>query len=132
MKPVHRVYAFAAATRIATLTLAIVSYLWTGSYDSSAEIVFNPATAMERCLTAMLRWDALYFEHIADQGYVYEQEHAFFPVLPFAARIMSRAGNTDGGVLLSGEEIRLIDFYLKLFSRCWVCRMLAAFYWAAS
>ncbi|KAI0740196.1 GPI mannosyltransferase 2 [Earliella scabrosa] len=43
--------------------------------------------------SAVLRWDAFHFAHVATDGYVYEHEWAFFPGLPHT---MSRAGRVIG------------------------------------
>lgn len=85
-----KVYSVAIASRLITIALAIVSYLFTGSYDSSAEIQLE--TSSHHVLNVFLRWDALYFLHIAEHGYVYEQETAFFPLMPLLARELSNTG----------------------------------------
>ncbi|KAJ1913486.1 ER membrane glycoprotein subunit of the GPI transamidase complex-like protein [Tieghemiomyces parasiticus] len=41
-------------------------------------------------LRVFVRWDAIYFVHLAEEGqYVYEQEHAFFPMLPMTMRVVA-------------------------------------------
>ncbi|KAI7871482.1 GPI mannosyltransferase 2 [Spinellus fusiger] len=125
MKTLHRVYAFAAVTRLVTLFLGIASYLYTGSYDTSAETVLSchltKSTFVQRCLTALLRWDALYFLHIAEHGYVYEQEYAFFPMMPVAARLLSDTllsplhnalGNIKYTLILGGAIVSNVSFVL--------------------
>jgi hypothetical protein len=39
-----------------------------------------------------VRWDAIYFLSIAERGYVYEQEHAFFFGLPLLMRMVANTG----------------------------------------
>lgn len=80
-----QVYSFAILTRLVTVSLGLLTYYFIGSYDSSAEI----QTGSTNVLNAFLRWDALYFLHIAEHGYVYEQETAFFPVLPLLTRLLA-------------------------------------------
>jgi phosphatidylinositol glycan class V len=79
------VYKIAAGSRLVTIAFAIITYLYTGSYDSSAEIQLETPSI----LTVFLRWDALYFLHIAEKGYIYEQETAFFPVMPLLSRLLA-------------------------------------------
>ncbi|KAI9254454.1 GPI mannosyltransferase 2 [Phascolomyces articulosus] len=90
MKTLKHVYAFAIASRLTTITIAILSFLTTGTYDSSADIQLASSSLIHRCLSVFVRWDALYFMHIARHGYVYEQEHAFFPTVPLAARYLAQ------------------------------------------
>ena len=92
MRTLNHVYAFAIASRLTTITIAIISYLTTGTYDSSADIQLGSSSLIQRCLNVFLRWDSLYFVHIAHQGYIYEQEHAFFPGLPLVARYLAHTG----------------------------------------
>ena len=92
MKSLHRIHSFATATRLVTVGVGILSYLATGSYDSSAEIQLAPSSWAEHCLVALLRWDALYFNHIGEHGYIYEQAHAFFPGIPVLARMLANTG----------------------------------------
>lgn len=85
-----QVYSIAIASRLVTISLAILTYLITGSYDSSAEIQLQSTS--NHPLNVFLRWDALYFLHIAEHGYVYEQETAFFPLMPLIARFLASTG----------------------------------------
>lgn len=40
-------------------------------------------------LKPFVRWDALYFLAIMENGYTFEQEHAFFPLLPALSRLVN-------------------------------------------
>ncbi|CDH57985.1 gpi mannosyltransferase 2 [Lichtheimia corymbifera JMRC:FSU:9682] len=118
MKTLHRIHSFAAATRVVTVGVGILSYLATGSYDSSAEIQLAPSSWAEHCLVSLLRWDALYFNHIGEHGYIYEQEHAFFPGIPLLARMLAKTVllplpmREQGRVLLAGVLIANVCFVL--------------------
>ncbi|SAM00254.1 hypothetical protein [Absidia glauca] len=92
MTSVGDICLFATLTRVATVIFGILSYTWTGSYDTSAEIILpiDPAYNHLRFLNVFIRWDAIYFLHIAEHGYVYEQETAFFPFLPYLANYLSQ------------------------------------------
>lgn len=81
-----QIYSFAVITRVITISLALLTYYFLSSYDSSAEI---QTRSSHNLLNAFLRWDALYFLHIAEHGYVYEQETAFFPVMPLISRFLT-------------------------------------------
>ncbi|KAI9483526.1 MAG: GPI mannosyltransferase 2 [Benjaminiella poitrasii] len=117
------VYAIATASRLVTIGIAIVTYRFVGSYDSSAEIQLN-STSRPGILDAFLRWDALYFLHIAEHGYVYEQETAFFPVMPLLARLLTKTVfyplqsiiGKKYTLLLSGITISNIAFILAACS----------------
>jgi phosphatidylinositol glycan class V len=91
-----QVYSFAVGSRLITAGLAILCYYFTGSYDSSAEIQLGSSL-----LTVFLRWDALYFLHIAEHGYIFEQETAFFPVMPLLSRLLTNTGQISSYFSLS-------------------------------
>lgn len=84
------VYSIAIVSRLVTIGLAVLTYYFTGSYDSSAEIQLESTS--NHVLNVFLRWDALYFLHIAEHGYIYEQETAFFPLMPLMARALTHTG----------------------------------------
>lgn len=112
------VYSIATATRFATIGLAFLTYFFTESYDSSAEIQL--ASTSKHLLNVFLRWDALYFLHIAEEGYVYEQETAFFPLLPLLSRILANTAflplqqilGERYTLLLAGVTIANVSFVL--------------------
>lgn len=94
------VQATAAATRITVVVIAILSKLFVEDYDSSAETILLgsskaliPQTILYKIFSEFVRWDAFYFLHIAENGYIYEQETAFFPMLPMFARLAAETGN---------------------------------------
>ncbi|KAJ2881385.1 ER membrane glycoprotein subunit of the GPI transamidase complex-like protein, partial [Coemansia aciculifera] len=85
---------YAAASRIVALLLGVVSNAIVNDYDASTSLILPDASsALEGALRVLahvfIRWDAFYFLHIADAGYVHEQEHAFFPLLPLLMRVVS-------------------------------------------
>jgi hypothetical protein len=47
------------------------------SSSSSNALVSNVPTSMQSPLMKFVRWDAIYFTHMAEHGLVYEQEWAF-------------------------------------------------------
>ncbi|KAI9339859.1 GPI mannosyltransferase 2 [Pilaira anomala] len=114
----NKVYSVAIASRLITITLAFISYFFTGSYDSSAEIQLESTS--HHILNVFLRWDALYFLHIAEHGYVYEQETAFFPLMPLLARLVSNTVflplqqivGIKYTLLISGVTIANVSFVL--------------------
>jgi|ERR1700722_3726937 len=50
-------------------------------FDSSPNIITNSIWS-----SPLLRWDVFHFAHIAENGYVYEHEWAFFPGTPLIMR----------------------------------------------
>ena len=66
------------ASRILTVT-ALYSFAKLPLFDSSPNITSNGSL--------LLRWDAFHFTHIAQEGYVYDYEWAFFPGTPVVMRL---------------------------------------------
>ncbi|OZJ03118.1 hypothetical protein BZG36_03881 [Bifiguratus adelaidae] len=118
--PSHRIerhiVVVALLGRFFVFVLAALANWFVDDYDSSSSTLVSTFP-----LTVYLRWDAVYFLHIASQGYVYEQEHAFFPLVPVIARALAtiilkplnflRLGDTDL-TLLSGILVSNLAFVL--------------------
>ena len=90
---------FAALSRLLLIIIAAISYLACNSYDQStlaAGAAHNDQSANQQRLhlDVFVRWDAVFFEGIADRGYTYEQEFAFFPGFPVAMRVGGGKCNT--------------------------------------
>ncbi|TBU55258.1 mannosyltransferase [Dichomitus squalens] len=91
----HRRMLFAASCAASLLTLILtVAAAQLPLFDSSPKILLSPGTgpatfSLRRTLaSAVLRWDAFHFAHIAKEGYVYEHEWAFFPGVPSLMRAL--------------------------------------------
>ncbi|RUP42778.1 LOW QUALITY PROTEIN: hypothetical protein BC936DRAFT_138102 [Jimgerdemannia flammicorona] len=89
----------ATLSRLLTWLLAYLCNLFVDDYDSASDTILPPLSSFplvnyfaRPALAVILRWDAFYFLHIAEEGYVYEQEHAFFPLVPALARVVARIG----------------------------------------
>jgi GPI mannosyltransferase 2 len=77
----------------AIISRLIVVYLssFTGwiisDYDTSTNILKEGSVPIA---SRFIKWDAVYFAHIAQNGYECEQFHAFFPLLPWLVHALSR------------------------------------------
>ena len=73
---------------------------------------------LEWLLEGFHRWDAIYFLHVAQHGYTYENSMAFFPLFPLAVRILANTiffplqyiFNYGNVLLLSAVVINFILF----------------------
>ncbi|OCH91795.1 mannosyltransferase [Obba rivulosa] len=69
---------------------ALLAYLasFLPLFDSSPLAILDKTSGTWTSAVAypLLRWDAFYFGHIAQHGYVYEQQWAFFPGTPLVMR----------------------------------------------
>ena len=89
--------------RFATWTLVSLSAYLLPLFDESPTIWTSGTTH-----SVLLRWDAIHFAHMAQKGYIYEHEWAFFNGLPllmrFSARLQALAGfgSNDWATLLRG------------------------------
>jgi Gpi18-like mannosyltransferase len=99
VKAQHRIAALAIATRIGVLSLALLSRKIIGPYDTSAPLspldpsASHPRPAVDAFVQdvafgGLANWDGVHFLHIAEAGYWYEHQHAFFPLLPIATRVV--------------------------------------------
>jgi len=58
--------------------------------STAAAAVSRPDAAVEWSLGHLATWDGVHFAHIAEVGYVYEHERAFFPLFPYAVSSLAR------------------------------------------
>ncbi|KAF9902563.1 hypothetical protein EC991_004774 [Linnemannia zychae] len=94
--PINRIgtvayYAF--ISRLVIWAIAVVSHALIQDYDSALELILPIDTLSQQLFKSIfgvfLRWDAFYFLHIAEKGYVFEQAHAFFPLVPALTRLVA-------------------------------------------
>ncbi len=58
-------------------------------FDSSHTLVVSSNALVTRWSVSTLRWDAFHFVHIAQRGYTFDYEYAFFPGVPVIMRTMA-------------------------------------------
>ncbi|KAF9582830.1 hypothetical protein BGW38_010701 [Lunasporangiospora selenospora] len=84
---------YALLSRLFIWAVAVASHALVQDYDSALELILPIGTGPQRLFKSIfgvfLRWDAFYFLHIAESGYVFEQAHAFFPLLPALMRLVA-------------------------------------------
>jgi phosphatidylinositol glycan class V len=87
---------YALASRIVIWAIAVASHALIQDYDSALELILPIETPAQRQFKGIfgvfLRWDSFYFVHQAEHGYVFEQAHAFFPLLPALMRLVVSTG----------------------------------------
>ncbi|KAH7923928.1 glycosyltransferase family 76 protein [Leucogyrophana mollusca] len=107
------------------IVLTILSRVWTWTlisfsawllplFDTSPKLVFGES--VPPWTSALLRWDAFHFSHVAEKGYVYEHEWAFFMGTPFmmraSAKLLSLFGErypaTHWATLLQGGALTAV------------------------
>ena len=68
---------------LSALLIYIASFL--PLFDSSPYLLIS----RDSWSSPLLRWDAFHFSHVAQSGYVYEHQWAFFPGAPFIMRTLA-------------------------------------------
>ncbi|KAF9091508.1 hypothetical protein BGX23_005086 [Mortierella sp. AD031] len=84
---------YALISRLVIWAIAAVSHALIQDYDSALELILPIDTTTQQLFKSIfgvfLRWDAFYFVHIAEKGYIFEQAHAFFPLVPALSRLVA-------------------------------------------
>ncbi|CAE1283622.1 PIGV [Acanthosepion pharaonis] len=137
---------FALTCKIFLLVLQVVSNALIPDHDAE---VFNPFieedapvnfadTLVDILFAGLRRWDAVYFLHIAEHGYTYENCLAFFPLFPltvltrlmassspliywFSAYLMTKPINNDQSQLLISQKFSPVikRLYIILQEHLW-------------
>jgi len=122
----------AVALRLAIVAAIAIADILVPDYDTSTELLDYGAEPpvspldefVRRALRGFSHWDAVYFTHIAQHGYTFEQFQAFFPCLPLAIRgIVNAVGafafqlkvrwlSTRAAILLSGVGLNFVAVVL--------------------
>ncbi|KAI1311329.1 hypothetical protein EDD11_003474 [Mortierella claussenii] len=99
---------YALISRLVIWAIAAASHALVQDYDSALELVLPTETLAQQVFKGVfgvfLRWDAFYFLHIAEYGYVFEQAHAFFPLLPALMKLVAATVLAPFGALLSYRQ----------------------------
>ncbi|KAK9760005.1 ER membrane glycoprotein subunit of the GPI transamidase complex-like protein [Basidiobolus ranarum] len=89
-------FVLALFSRFFVWMIAFTSNYFIEDYDSSIDLILPDILTqssfrilLKKVVTTFVRWDAFYFVHIAEEGYIYEQEYAFFPLLPLLMKGIS-------------------------------------------
>ncbi|CAG8561373.1 5700_t:CDS:2 [Funneliformis caledonium] len=146
-KHIYLILKFSIISRLLTWIIALISTLIVDDYDSSVDTILEgqELSIVQKIFNvsfkAFLRWDSFYFIHLSEEGYIYEQEHAFFPLLPLLARGLSNSVTsifyilTPSGMFMSAmyteSLFALLNFFgMRLFyeGKSWS----AAFIWSLS
>ncbi|KAG0261157.1 hypothetical protein DFQ27_003119 [Actinomortierella ambigua] len=104
---------YALYSRLFIWAIAVASHALIQDYDSALELILPIDTPTQRLFKGVfgvfLRWDAFYFTHIAEKGYVFEQEHAFFPLVPALMRLMANAASKLLPGVLTYQQLIVIS-----------------------
>jgi len=98
LKPIIK---YAIQSRLFIWIISLLSHIFVNEHDSSASLILSDNSQSYSTLDQIIiyifgvfvRWDSFFFYHIAENGYIYEQETAFFPFLPYMMRILSNTSN---------------------------------------
>ncbi|KAG0002533.1 hypothetical protein BGZ79_002811 [Entomortierella chlamydospora] len=103
---------YALVSRLVIWALAVASHALIQDYDSALELVLPIETPSQQLFKSIfgvfLRWDSFYFVHIAEKGYVFEQEHAFFPLVPALMTLISNTILAPLGAFLTYRQLLVL------------------------
>jgi len=107
---------YAIQSRCLIWIISVISHIFVNEHDSSASLILsdnqqNYSTLdhiVIKLFGVFIRWDSFFFYHIAENGYIYEQETAFFPFLPLMMRFLSNSS------MSSYKFIIYIFFFLEI------------------
>ncbi len=87
---VRTVLCCALASRVIVWVLGCLAYHVVGTYDQSMDTQPLPTLPLDRPVASLIsmfaHWDSIHFIAIAQHGYVYEKQFAFFPFIPLLMR----------------------------------------------
>ncbi|KAF9963204.1 hypothetical protein BGZ70_007572 [Mortierella alpina] len=99
---------YAFISRLFIWAVAAASHALIQDYDSALELIVPVGTTAQRMFKSLagvfLRWDSFYFVHIAENGYMFEQAHAFFPLLPALMRLTANTVLAPLSLMLSYKQ----------------------------
>ncbi|HVE69421.1 MAG TPA: mannosyltransferase family protein [Solirubrobacteraceae bacterium] len=104
-----------AASRALVWAVGVTAFAIYGTRDPR---VPRLAEVWNHLAAPISRWDSVHFQAIAANGYTREDQLAFFPLYPLAARA---AGWATGSLLLGGFLVSIVSFLIGL----WVVGKLA-------
>jgi len=115
----------ALCMRFTVLTLSSALNYLIEDYDTSVSLPGSHVSSspIGRLLSGLAKWDSLFFLEIAHNGYLYEKNHAFFPLYPLLIRL--------GGYFLSPLESLMPKedtYLLSAVVVSWVSFVLATHY----
>jgi len=110
-KHIYLIFKLSIISRLLTWIIALISTFIIDDYDSSVDTILESQeglTIIQKIFNVsfrvFLKWDSFYFIHISEEGYIYEQEHAFFPLLPLLARGLSNSGKSKIDLFPSSKK----------------------------
>ena len=85
-----RIARTALATRLAMWLWGLLAHHTFGTYDDSMSTLPPPTLPLDAAVAAVIRpfahWDTVHFTAIAQHGYQFEKQFAFFPFVPYFMR----------------------------------------------
>ncbi|KAK2467794.1 hypothetical protein APHAL10511_000089 [Amanita phalloides] len=120
-----------SATSASILSLVVSALSYILLYVASAVFpLFDKSpllVSLSPTLNPLLRWDSFHFFHIAQSGYLYEHEWAFFPATPALVRYLHPGGLPLMLVLAASPSLAYMTVVISLLSSSPVTMRLAPY-----